>query len=100
VIYSADADADRAFFRDVLAMEHVDAGDGWLTSSSGRAPGVISYSKALIFPSREAISAPNSGCRRVSGRNVEGSGLRLPQWILTTIGRVVNTSPAVLMNDR
>jgi catechol 2,3-dioxygenase-like lactoylglutathione lyase family enzyme len=30
VIYSADAVADRAFFRDVLAMEHVDAGDGWL----------------------------------------------------------------------
>ena len=30
VIYSTDADADRAFFRDVLRFPAVDAGDGWL----------------------------------------------------------------------
>jgi catechol 2,3-dioxygenase-like lactoylglutathione lyase family enzyme len=30
VIYSTDAEADRAFFRDVLGFSHVDAGDGWL----------------------------------------------------------------------
>jgi hypothetical protein len=30
VVYSADADADRAFFRDVLEYPHVDAGHGWL----------------------------------------------------------------------
>ena len=30
VIYSTDADADRAFLRDVLRFPHVDAGDGWL----------------------------------------------------------------------
>jgi catechol 2,3-dioxygenase-like lactoylglutathione lyase family enzyme len=30
VIYSTDADADRAFFRDVLGFEHADAGGGWL----------------------------------------------------------------------
>lgn len=30
VIYSSDADADRAFFRDILGFEHVDVGDGWL----------------------------------------------------------------------
>jgi len=30
VIYSADAEADRAFFRDVLGFPSVDAGDGWL----------------------------------------------------------------------
>ncbi|MGC5025489.1 VOC family protein [Tsukamurella sp. DT100] len=28
--YSADADADRAFLRDVLGVEGVDAGQGWL----------------------------------------------------------------------
>ncbi|BDH55661.1 VOC family protein [Tsukamurella sp. PLM1] len=28
--YSADADADRAFLRDVLGVEGVDAGGGWL----------------------------------------------------------------------
>jgi catechol 2,3-dioxygenase-like lactoylglutathione lyase family enzyme len=30
VIYSADAEADRDFFRDVLEFRHVDAGHGWL----------------------------------------------------------------------
>ena len=30
IVYSRDADADRAFFRDVLNYPHVDAGGGWL----------------------------------------------------------------------
>jgi len=30
VIYSRDAEADRAFLRDVLGWSHVDAGHGWL----------------------------------------------------------------------
>ena len=30
IIYSQDAEADRAFFRDVLGFASVDAGHGWL----------------------------------------------------------------------
>jgi len=30
IVYSKDADADRAFFRDVLRFPSVDAGRGWL----------------------------------------------------------------------
>jgi catechol 2,3-dioxygenase-like lactoylglutathione lyase family enzyme len=30
IIYSRDADADRAFLRDVLGWPSVDVGDGWL----------------------------------------------------------------------
>ena len=30
IIYSRDADADRAFLRDVLGLAFVEAGDGWL----------------------------------------------------------------------
>jgi hypothetical protein len=30
IIYSTKPDADRAFLRDVLALPHVDVGDGWL----------------------------------------------------------------------
>lgn len=30
IVYSEDADADRAFFRDVLGFPSVDAGRGWL----------------------------------------------------------------------
>jgi catechol 2,3-dioxygenase-like lactoylglutathione lyase family enzyme len=30
ILFARDADAARAFFRDVLELESVDAGDGWL----------------------------------------------------------------------
>ncbi len=30
IIYSTDADKDRAFLKDVLGLPHVDAGHGWL----------------------------------------------------------------------
>jgi hypothetical protein len=30
VLYSTNPAADRAFFRDVLRLKHVDAGEGWL----------------------------------------------------------------------
>lgn len=30
IIYSQNAEADRAFLRDVLKLSHVDVGDGWL----------------------------------------------------------------------
>jgi catechol 2,3-dioxygenase-like lactoylglutathione lyase family enzyme len=30
IIYSKNADADRAFFRDVFGFKYVDAGHGWL----------------------------------------------------------------------
>jgi catechol 2,3-dioxygenase-like lactoylglutathione lyase family enzyme len=30
IVFSSDPDADRDFFRDVLALPHVDVGEGWL----------------------------------------------------------------------
>jgi catechol 2,3-dioxygenase-like lactoylglutathione lyase family enzyme len=30
IIYTRNPEVDRAFFRDVLGLEHVDAGGGWL----------------------------------------------------------------------
>src|SRR5947207_7258047 len=30
ILYSTDADADRAFLKDVIGLPHVDSGDGWL----------------------------------------------------------------------
>jgi catechol 2,3-dioxygenase-like lactoylglutathione lyase family enzyme len=33
MLFSTDAEADRAFFRDVLQLPQVDAGDGWLIFS-------------------------------------------------------------------
>ena len=60
IIYSKDAEADRAFFRDVLGFPSVDAGDGW-----------------LIFglPPSEAALHPSSGDNRQlhGGRHLLGA---------------------------
>jgi hypothetical protein len=37
IIYSTNPEADRAFFRDVLRLPNVDAGDGWLIFGLPRA---------------------------------------------------------------
>jgi predicted enzyme related to lactoylglutathione lyase len=34
ILYSQDADADRAFLRDILGLPHVDSGGGWLIFKS------------------------------------------------------------------
>ncbi len=46
VLYSKDAEADRAFFRDVLGFKSVDAGHGWLIFALPRA-------EAAFHPSDE-----------------------------------------------
>ena len=44
IIYSADPDADRAFFRDVLGLPNVDVGGGWLIF--GLPPGELAFHPA------------------------------------------------------
>ncbi len=51
IIYSRDADADRAFFRDVLEYPHVDAGGGWLIFKLP--PGEVAVHPAEGDPSHE-----------------------------------------------
>jgi catechol 2,3-dioxygenase-like lactoylglutathione lyase family enzyme len=46
VLYSKDAEADRAFFRDLLGFKYVDAGHGWLIFALPRA-------EAAVHPSGE-----------------------------------------------
>ena len=41
IIYSRDAEGDRAFFRDVLEYPHVDAGHGWLIFKLPPAEGAV-----------------------------------------------------------
>jgi catechol 2,3-dioxygenase-like lactoylglutathione lyase family enzyme len=47
VIYSKDADADRAFLRDTLGFGNVDAGHGWLIFA-------VPPAEAAIHPSQES----------------------------------------------
>jgi catechol 2,3-dioxygenase-like lactoylglutathione lyase family enzyme len=46
IVYSENAEADRAFFRDVLGFASVDAGHGWLIFGLPRA-------EAAFHPARE-----------------------------------------------
>jgi catechol 2,3-dioxygenase-like lactoylglutathione lyase family enzyme len=47
VLYSKDAEGDRAFFRDVLGLKSVDAGHGWLIFA-------LPPAEAAIHPADEA----------------------------------------------
>lgn len=51
ILYSRDAEADRAFFRDVLHYPHVDAGGGWLIFKSP--PGELAVHPADGPPAQE-----------------------------------------------
>ncbi|MCQ4209385.1 MULTISPECIES: VOC family protein [Streptomyces] len=53
ILYSADADADRAFFRDVLGWPHVDAGGGWLIFAAP--PAEVAVHPADGAPSHELM---------------------------------------------
>lgn len=46
IIYSRDAEADRAFFRDVLDLPNVDVGEGWLIFG-------LPPSEVAVHPSNE-----------------------------------------------
>jgi catechol 2,3-dioxygenase-like lactoylglutathione lyase family enzyme len=48
IIYSKDAEADRAFFRDVLGFKSVDAGHGWLIFA-------LPPEEAAFHPSENAV---------------------------------------------
>jgi catechol 2,3-dioxygenase-like lactoylglutathione lyase family enzyme len=47
IVYSKDAEADRAFFRDVLGFRSVDAGRGWLIFA-------LPPGEAAVHPSDES----------------------------------------------
>jgi catechol 2,3-dioxygenase-like lactoylglutathione lyase family enzyme len=47
VIYSTNADADRAFLRDTLGFRHVDAGHGWLIFA-------LPPAEAAVHPAQES----------------------------------------------
>jgi hypothetical protein len=54
LIYSKDADADRAFLRDVLGFQSVDAGEGWLIFA-------LPPSEVAVHPSDGTITQNHAG---------------------------------------
>jgi catechol 2,3-dioxygenase-like lactoylglutathione lyase family enzyme len=51
IVYSKKAEADRAFFRDVLGFRSVDAGHGWLVFA-------LPPGEAAVHPSLDTPLAP------------------------------------------
>ena len=54
IVFAEDADATRAFFRDVLGLPNVDAGGGWLIF---RAP----PTEIAVHPAEVEVHAANGG---------------------------------------
>ena len=54
LVYADDAEAARAFFRDVLGWAHIDAHDGWLTFKSG--PSELAVHPSSSDPGGESSS--------------------------------------------
>jgi len=68
LVHAEDADAARAFFRDVLGWPHVDAHDGWLIFKTGPselgvhpADGAPSHEISLMCDDIEATMAELAG---------------------------------------
>ena len=54
VVYSKDAEADRAFFRDILGLKSVDAGHGWLIFALP--PAEVAFHRPMRMVSTNSIS--------------------------------------------
>jgi len=54
LLYSTDPDADRAFFKDVLRFDAVDAGHGWLIFA-------LPPSEMAVHPSSGSVSHAHAG---------------------------------------
>ena len=85
VVYTKNADADRAFFRDVLSFKSVDAGHGWLIFA-------LPPGEAAFHPSHE--NGPHdlyfmcddlkAEMASLAKKNVKCSKVEEARWGLTT----------------
>jgi len=81
VIYSKNADADRAFLRDVLGFKSVDAGHGWLIFA-------LPPAEAAVHPSDGRVAHElyfmcddlKSGMDSLAKKGVEFSDVQEARW--------------------
>ena len=85
IIYSEDAEADRALFRDILGLQSVDAGHGWLIF--GLPPAEAAFHPAdrngaheLYFMSNDLKAEMTS----LSDKGVECAAVQEERWGLLT----------------
>src|SRR3954463_12879244 len=85
VIYSTDAEADRALLRDVLELPSIDAGHGWLLSK-------LPPAEAAVHPSDEndkhelwlMCDDVEGAVRRLNARGVACAPFSTQGWARTT----------------
>jgi catechol 2,3-dioxygenase-like lactoylglutathione lyase family enzyme len=81
VIYSKNADADRAFFRDVLKFDSVDAGHGWLIFAMPPAEAAFHDSESNdrheLYLMCDDIAAT---LRELKSKNVRVSDISKERW--------------------
>jgi hypothetical protein len=95
LFFSTDADADRAFLRDVLELKHVDAGHGWLIFA-------MPLAEAAVHPADKSHAQPhidgdmlgasiylmcddvNVVVRSLEAKNVKCAPLQKENWGLRT----------------
>jgi catechol 2,3-dioxygenase-like lactoylglutathione lyase family enzyme len=81
IVYSKDAEADRAFFRDVLGFKSVDAGHGWLIFA-------LPPGEAAFHPSNEngphelyfLCEALETEMAALANKGVKCSGVEEVRW--------------------
>ena len=81
VLYSKDAAADRAFFRDILGLKSVDAGHGWLIFALPPAeaafhPADAGATHELFFMCDDLAKEMAS----LAGKNVQFSQVQEARW--------------------
>ena len=81
IVYSKDPTADRAFFRDVLGLSSVDAGDDWLIFALPRAemalhPAEDNAGHELYFMSDDL----NADVTALAAKNVRCSEVEEARW--------------------
>jgi catechol 2,3-dioxygenase-like lactoylglutathione lyase family enzyme len=81
IVYSSDAEADRAFFRDVLECPFVDAGHGWLIFALPPAELAVHPSESnethelfLLCPDVDAFVT------RMTERGITCSDIHVERW--------------------
>ena|SRR3990167_2425773 len=88
ILYSRDADADRAFLRDVIGFPHVDAGHGWLIF--GLPPAEIAVHPGDTGDTTEfylMCDDINAFVRDMDAKSVACSEIQIQRW-----GKIVSVS--------
>ena len=85
IIFSTDADADRAFLKDVIGLPSIDSGGGWLIF--GLPPSEVAVHPAETNGRHELyflVADVNAFVARMKSQNIECSELHTERWGVIT----------------